>query len=190
MNDFKKQLDSIASNLDLLYSSTEAYIQEAIILLSTTLQARLPVLVCGNGGSAADAQHIAGEMVGKFLAQRKALNVRALSTDTSVITAWANDVSYDTVFARQVEAYAQVGGVLWVISTSGNSKNVLEAIAQARLEGMKVIGLTGANGGRMAALCDILIAVPSTHTPRIQEMHLMVYHYICEMVEKNFVSLN
>jgi D-sedoheptulose 7-phosphate isomerase len=187
MNNFKVQLNSIASNLDLLHTSTEVPIQEAIALLVHSLKGRLPVLVCGNGGSAADAQHIAGEMVGKFLAERKALNVRALSTDTSVITAWANDVSYDTVFARQVEAYAQPGGVLWAISTSGNSKNVLEAAKQARLEGMKVIGLTGEGGGAMATLCDIVIAVPAKHTPRIQEMHLMVYHYICEAVERNFV---
>ncbi len=188
MSNFKIQLDSVASSLDLLHASTETSIQEAIALLSHALKVRLPVLVCGNGGSAADAQHIAGEMVGKFLAERKALNVRALSTDTSVITAWANDVSYDTVFSRQVEAYGQPGGVLWAISTSGNSKNVIEAALQAKKQDMKVIGMTGEGGGALANLCDILIAAPSKYTPRIQEMHMMIYHHICEMIEKKFVK--
>lgn len=147
-----------------------------------------PVLVCGNGGSAADAQHIAGELVGKFLKERRALNVRALTTDTSVLTAWANDVAYDTVFERQVEAYGQPGGVLWAISTSGNSRNVLAAAAKARSLGLSVVAMTGSGGGKLGPLADILLSVPSTLTPRIQEMHIMLYHYICERIEAHFAS--
>lgn len=147
-----------------------------------------PVLVCGNGGSAADAQHIAGELVGKFLKERRALNVRALTTDTSVLTAWANDVAYDTVFERQVEAYGQPGGVLWAISTSGNSRNVLAAAAKARSLGLSVVAMTGSGGGKLGPLADVLLSVPSTLTPRIQEMHIMLYHYICERIEAHFAS--
>lgn len=147
-----------------------------------------PVLVCGNGGSAADAQHIAGELVGKFLKERRALNVRALTTDTSVLTAWANDVAYDTVFERQVEAYGQPGGVLWAISTSGNSRNVLTAAVKARSLGLSVVAMTGSGGGKLGPLADILLSVPSTLTPRIQEMHIMLYHYICERIEAHFAS--
>ena len=154
--------------------------------LSDALLAGKPVLVCGNGGSAADAQHIAGELVGRFLKERRALNVRALSTDTSVITAWANDIAYETVFSRQVEAYGQTGGVLWAISTSGNSANVLAAASTARKLQMSVIALSGEGGGQLAPLSDILLDVPSKLTPRIQEMHVMLYHYICEHIEARF----
>jgi D-sedoheptulose 7-phosphate isomerase len=143
-------------------------------------------LVCGNGGSAADSQHIAGELVGKFLKERRALNVRALSVDTSVITAWANDVSYDTVFARQVEAYGEPDAVLWVISTSGNSRNVVLAAKKAKELGMRVIALTGEGGGDLSQVADILLSAPSSLTPRIQEVHMMVYHYLCEQVEAQF----
>jgi D-sedoheptulose 7-phosphate isomerase len=109
--------------------------------------------------------------------------VRALSTDTSVITAWANDVAYDTVFSRQVEAYGAEGGALLAISTSGNSRNVVEAARQARRMGLAVVALTGAGGGALAEHASVLIDVPSRATPRVQEMHMMVYHFICEQVE-------
>lgn len=157
--------------------------QVAIGILSEALKARRPVLVCGNGGSSSDAMHIAGEMVGRFLRERQACNVIALSANTSVLTAWSNDYAYETVFARQVEAHGQAGGVLWGISTSGNSPNVLRALVTAREMGMKTIGLTGVGGGKMAALCDVLLDVPSGETPRIQEMHIVIYHFICEQVE-------
>ena len=168
------------------HDALQERLDRAASALGGALVAGKPVLVCGNGGSAADSQHIAGELVGKFLKERKALNVRALTVDTSVITAWANDVSYETVFARQVEAYGQSGGVLWGISTSGNSANVLRAAEEARRHGMTVLALTGQGGGKLAGLADILIAVPSKLTPRIQEMHAMLYHYICERVEAQF----
>lgn len=158
-------------------------VESAIGILSTTLMARRPVLVCGNGGSSSDAMHIAGELVGRFLRERPAYNVLALSANTSVLTAWSNDYAYEAVFSRQVEAHGQAGGVLWGISTSGNSPNVLHALGTARKMGMETIGLTGEGGGRMAEQCDVLLDVPSKETPRVQEMHIVLYHFICEQVE-------
>lgn len=142
-----------------------------------------PILVCGNGGSAADAMHITGELVGRFLRERKALNCICLSANPAILTAWSNDYEYDTVFARQVEAHAAEGGVIIGLSTSGNSANVVNAFAEARRAGMKTIGLTGEGGGRMAGVCDALIAVPSRSTPMIQQVHICLYHYLCEQVE-------
>lgn len=186
-NSFAHQIATLQGSLaQIPVDSIQAGLDAAVDALCHALSANKPVLVCGNGGSAADAQHISGELVGKFFKERRALNVRALSTDTSVITAWANDVTYDTVFARQVEAYGQPGGVLWAISTSGNSKNVLAAADQAKRLQMAVLAMSGEGGGRLASLADILLAVPSTVTPRIQEMHIMLYHYICECVEARF----
>ncbi len=175
--ELKKCIDSLVQN------EFEVKLNEAVHICVKALNNRLPILVCGNGGSAADAQHIAGELVGQFLKPREALNVRALNTDSSVITAWANDVGYDTVFSRQVEAYGAQGGVLIAISTSGNSKNVLNAAKVAKTIGMNVIGLTGNTGGDLLDHCRVCLNVPSKITPRIQEMHVMVYHYLCEMIE-------
>jgi len=184
---FSVQLENLRLSMARLSTpQLQARLDTAISMLYQALAGGKPVLACGNGGSAADSQHIAGELVGKFLVDRKALNVRALSTDTSVITAWANDVGYDTVFARQVEAYGQASGVLWAISTSGNSRNVILAAESARALGMGVLALTGEGGGKLAAVADVLIDVPSTFTPRVQEMHVMLYHYICEQIEIRF----
>lgn len=158
-------------------------VESAILILADALRARRPVLVCGNGGSSSDAMHIAGELVGRFLRERPAYNVMALSANTSVLTAWSNDYEYDTVFSRQVEAHGQAGGVLWGISTSGNSPNVLRALDVARELDMNTIGLTGVGGGQMAPCCDVLLDVPSADTPRIQEMHIVLYHFICEQLE-------
>lgn len=181
---FQKQVVDAQQSLTRLASDEfAAKVEAAARTCHLALSKGLPMLVCGNGGSAADAQHIAGELVGQFLKVRRALNVRALSTDTSVITAWANDIGYETVFSRQVEAYGAPGGVLLGISTSGNSRNVLEAARVARSLDMSVIGLTGESGGRLAELCDVALNVPATATPRIQEMHIMVYHFLCEAVE-------
>ena len=188
MDNFNQRLIEIKNILDL--SSTKSYsakIEQSIEVIITTLKKSLPVLVCGNGGSASDAQHIAGELVGKFLKERRALNVKALTTDTSVITAWANDESYDTIFSRQVEAYGQSGGVLWGISTSGNSRNVLNAVKTANNIGMDVISMTGDFQTELTSLSKININVPSKSTPRIQELHLIAYHYICEKVEESFL---
>ena len=188
MDNFNQRLNEIKNILD--FFSNESYflqIKQSIETITKTLKKSLPVLVCGNGGSAADAQHIAGELVGKFLKERRALNVKALTTDTSIITAWANDVSFDSIFSRQVEAYGQLGGVLWVISTSGNSTNVLNAVKVANDIGMNVISMTGDFQTELTSLSKINISVPSKSTHRIQELHLIAYHYICEKVEESFL---
>lgn len=140
-------------------------------------------LICGNGGSASDAIHIAGELVGRFLKERKAYNVIALPANAAVLTAWGNDYGYDTVFSRQVEAHGARGAVLLAISTSGNSPSILAAASQARAMDMTVIAMTGDTGGRLAPLADILLNVPSTSTPIIQQGHLCLYHHLCEVVE-------
>jgi len=142
-----------------------------------------PFLVCGNGGSASDAMHITGELVGRFLKERRAYRAICLSSNPSVLTAWANDYSYDEVFARQVEAYGEPGAVILGISTSGNSKNVMAAFEQARSMGMTVIAMTGEGGGAMGSLADHLLAVPSRSTPLIQQVHICLYHYLCATIE-------
>ncbi len=142
------------------------------------------MLACGNGGSAADAQHIVGELVGRFLAERRALRAICLSANVATLTALGNDYGFDRVFSRQVEAHGEAGGVLLALSTSGNSANVLAALETARGMGLITIGFTGEGGGRMAPLCDHLIAVPSRFTPVIQQVHLCLYHHFCAAVEQ------
>jgi D-sedoheptulose 7-phosphate isomerase len=166
----------------------EASIKAAIDSCSATLERRLPMLVCGNGGSASDAMHITGELVGRFLKERRALNAICLSSNPAVLTAWSNDYTFDTVFARQVEAYGVEGGVVLGLSTSGNSANVIRAFEAAKGLGMTTIGLTGEGGGRMKALCDHLIAVPSRSTPMIQQAHLCLYHYLCAGIERRLAG--
>ena len=141
------------------------------------------LLLAGNGGSAADAQHIAGELVNRFRFDRPALPAVALTTDTSVLTAIGNDSDFDQVFARQIEALGVAGDVFIGISTSGNSPNILKALQACRKKGMIGIGLTGQAGGKMKALCDYCIRVPSSDTPRIQEAHILVAHILCGLVE-------
>jgi D-sedoheptulose 7-phosphate isomerase len=147
-----------------------------------------PLLVCGNGGSASDAEHITGELVGRFLLKRRALKAICLSSNPAVLTAWANDHSYDTVFSRQVEAYGEPGAVILGISTSGNSRNVIEAFRTARDTGMITIALTGESGGQLAAWSDYLFAVPSKSTPLIQQVHICLYHYLCEAIERRIAD--
>jgi len=142
------------------------------------------VLLCGNGGSAADAQHIAAEFSGKFYFDREPLFAEALHTNTSFLTSVANDFSYDEVFARAVKAMGRKGDILIGISTSGNSLNVTKAIEMANKMKMVSIGLSGKTGGKMGDICKYLIKVPSTDTPRIQESHILIGHIICEIVEK------
>lgn len=141
------------------------------------------LLVCGNGGSAADALHITGELVARFLRDRRALRAICLSDNVSVLTAWSNDCGFETVFARQVEAYGEPGAVLLGISTSGASRNVLAAFGQARRMGMKTIALTGEGGAPLAPQVDYLLAVPSRCTPLIQQAHVCLYHYLCARIE-------
>ncbi|MBN1823088.1 MAG: D-sedoheptulose 7-phosphate isomerase [Endomicrobiales bacterium] len=142
------------------------------------------VLLCGNGGSAADSQHFAAELVSRFEKERKALAAVALTTDTSIITAIANDYAYDRVFARQVEALGQKGDVFIAISTSGGSAAVIKAAEQAKAAGIRVIGFTGEKGARLREKCDICFIAPSAVTARIQECHGLVIHIICSLVEE------
>lgn len=141
------------------------------------------LLFCGNGGSAADAQHMAGEFVNRFLLERPPLPAVALTTDTSVLTAIGNDYGFDQVFEKQVQALAQPGDVLMAISTSGNSDNIVRALKAARDKGVTTIGLSGNSGGEMAPWCDMTLLVPSRHTPLIQEVHLAVEHLLCQLVD-------
>lgn len=141
-------------------------------------------LIAGNGGSAADAQHIAGEFVSKFYFDRPGLPSLALTTDSSIMTAIGNDYGYDRLFARQLEANAVEGDMFIAISTSGNSPNILEALKVAREMKLVAVGLTGENGGKMAEMCDYCVKIPSPETPRIQESHILVGHIICSAVEE------
>ena len=142
------------------------------------------LLIAGNGGSAADAQHIAGELVSKFYFDRPALSAIALTTDTSIITAIGNDYGYEKLFSRQIEANGVKGDAFLGISTSGNSKNIIEGLKVAKEKGLLTIGLTGENGGKMKELCDYCICVPSNETPRIQEAHILVGHILCSIIEE------
>ena len=144
------------------------------------------VILCGNGGSAADAQHFSAELLGRFVKERRALAAIALTTDTSTLTAIANDYSYNYVFERQVEALANRGDIFFGISTSGNSENVLNAAIKAKKLGCKCFGFLGGDGGSMLESCDLTFIVPSKNTARIQEIHLIGYHVICELVDLNF----
>jgi len=167
-----------------LQSWSEELLAEAIETITRALQSGKPMLVCGNGGSAADAMHLTSELVGRFLLERQALNVICLASNAAVLTSCANDNGFETVFSRQVEAYGTPGGVLVGISTSGNSKNVVAAFEQARALDMKTIALTGEGGGRLSLLSDYLFAVPSRSTPLIQQVHLCLYHYLCQTIER------
>jgi D-sedoheptulose 7-phosphate isomerase len=161
----------------------QGVMDRAIDSVCEALSAGKPFLVCGNGGSASDAMHITGELVGRFLKERRPYRAICLSSNPSVITAWANDYAYDEIFSRQVEAYGEPGAVVLGLSTSGNSRNVIAAFEQARKMQMTVIAMTGEGGGAMAPLADHLLAAPSRSTPLIQQTHICLYHYLCASVE-------
>ncbi len=158
-------------------------VEDTAAIIKKALADGHKVLFCGNGGSAADSQHLAAEFVGRFQKERQGIAGIALTVDTSILTAVANDYGYERVFSRQVEALGQPGDVLVGLSTSGNSKNVLAAIAEAKVKGMKCIGMTAEGGGKMKDECDICIAVPCPVTARAQEMHILIGHIICELVD-------
>lgn len=164
--------------------SFQEKMEKTIEYITSSIENGGKVLICGNGGSAADAQHIAAEFVGRFVMERKGFPAIALTTDTSNLTAIANDYSYDDVFRRQVEALGNKGDILIGISTSGNSENVIRAIEEAKNKGMIVIGLTGKTGGKMKEICDVPFVFEIKDTARIQELHMMTYHLICEFSEK------
>jgi len=159
-------------------------VEQSIALIVNALQNGNKILFCGNGGSAADAQHLAAELSGRFYFDRPPLAAEALHCNTSYLTAVANDYGYEEVFARIVKGIGKKGDVLIGLSTSGNSQNIIKALKQAKQQEMKVIAFTGATGGEMKALADILLNAPSTDTPRIQEAHITIGHIICEQVEK------
>lgn len=189
MSDWQTYLRESITVLDELKGRLDpARLESAIVTITAALSTNKPLLVCGNGGSAADSMHIAGELVGRYLKERRALKVIALAADSAVITAWGNDYSYEQVFARQVEAYGEPGGVLLAISTSGKSKNVIAAAVAARAKGMKIIAMTGKGGGPLGQAADILLDVPSAATPLIQQAHLCLYHFICAEVEERIAG--
>ena len=181
-----RSLHEHQSVISALLSEGPETIRQAGMEIYQALSHHHKVLLCGNGGSASDAQHIAAEFVGRFEDERRAWPAIALTTDTSALTALANDYGYERIFARQVDALATTGDVLVCISTSGNSENVLAAAMAARERGCRTIGLTGANGKRLASLCDVTVLVPSTRTARIQEAHITIGHIWCEMVDVLF----
>jgi D-sedoheptulose 7-phosphate isomerase len=165
-------------------------IERAAALVTECLSSGGQLLLCGNGGSAADAQHIAAEFLGRFLRERRPLPAIALHTNTSAVTAIGNDYGFDEVFARQILAYARPGDVLLAISTSAESPNVLRAAHAARESGVRVIGLTGPEGGSLGPLCDVCLAVQASGTPRVQEGHILIGHLLCEIVEDALCSEN
>lgn len=166
--------------LDAIAAATDACVK--------AFRQKSKVLFCGNGGSAADAQHLAAELSGRFYFDRPPLFAEALHVNSSFTTAVSNDYGYDYVFARMVEAVGREGDILFALSTSGNSPNVLRAIEAARECGMSIIGMTGQSGGKMRERCDILLNAPSSDTPRIQECHMLMGHIICELVEKTLFT--
>jgi D-sedoheptulose 7-phosphate isomerase len=158
-------------------------VEQAAVLCSEALRSGNKILLAGNGGSAADAQHIAGELVNRFGQERRGLAAISLTTDTSVLTSISNDYGFNRIIARQVEALGRKGDILIAISTSGTSENILNGVAEAAKTGIRSIGLTGRSGGSLKGSCDLLLNVPSEETPRIQEAHIMIGHIICSVIE-------
>lgn len=188
MTDIKEIIEkSIAVKVSLLNDSN---LLTAIELCADKINDALKnghkILFCGNGGSAADAQHLAAEFSGRFYQDRKALPAEALHVNTSYLTAVANDYSFDVVYSRLIDGIGNEGDILVGISTSGNSKNILNALEMANSKGMLTIAMTGESGGQMKNVCDILLNVPSNDTPRIQESHILIGHIICQLVEEKY----
>ena len=181
-------IESIQVKKDILTSNKLLeLIEEASLIIINAYKSGKKVLLAGNGGSAADAQHIAAELVSKFYKNRPALNAIALTTNTSILTAVGNDYSHEHIFARQIEAYGNEGDIYITISTSGNSKNIIKSIKKAKEKGLKIIGLTGMKACDMDNLCDLTIKVPSEKTPKIQEAHIMIGHIISGLVEERLL---
>ena len=183
--DIRRLFAESARARDVFLEENADALARAVELVGDALAAERKVLLFGNGGSAADAQHIAAEFVGRFARERRALPALALTTDTSALTAIANDYGYEHVFARQVHALGVAGDVALAISTSGRSPNVLRAVETCRERGVRTIGLTGGDGGPLATMVDVSLRVSaSTHSARIQETHILVGHVICELVDR------
>ena len=186
INTIKEEFSSHLEIINNVIGSMEQDIEKASEIIVDALKNGNKVLLCGNGGSAADAQHIAAELTGRYKTERRGLPGIALTTDTSALTAIGNDYGYDRVFDRQVESLANNGDVIIGISTSGNSKNVISALKLGQELGCKTVGLTGRDGGAMNDVCNINLIVPSNNTPRIQEMHILFGHTICQIIDNNF----
>ena len=180
----KKELNEHLTTLDATMKSIGSSLEVAANICIDSLKQGGKILIFGNGGSAADAQHIAAELVGRYKLERKGLSAIALSTDTSSLTAIANDYGYEHVFSRQIEALANPEDAAIGISTSGNSSNVINALQLAKNIGCKSIGLTGKSGGDMNKLCDVNLVIPAKDTARIQEMHILLGHIICHLIEQ------
>lgn len=163
-------------------------VSSAVDMIYSSLAVGGQLLICGNGGSAADAQHLAAELTGRFLRERQPFRALALHVNTSSLTAIGNDYGYEFVFARELSAHSRPGDVFLAITTSGNSLNILRAIEAARKSKVTVIGLTGESGGKMRSLCDLCLCIPSKSTARIQEMHITIGHAICELLEERLTA--
>ena len=182
----EKELEAHQKVLEQTIAGLQHFIYTAGVIVTEALEAGNKVLLCGNGGSAADAQHIAAELTGRFKIERRPLPAIALTTDTSALTAIGNDYGFDQIFSRQVAALAKGGDVLVGISTSGNSPNVIYAMETAKNFGCKTIGLSGKGGGEMSNVCDLNIIVSSDDTARIQEMHILIGHILCQLVDNEY----
>ncbi|HSS19408.1 MAG TPA: D-sedoheptulose 7-phosphate isomerase [Pyrinomonadaceae bacterium] len=183
-NPLRQSLEEHLAAIQALLDSKVEDIEAAGRVIWEALSSGKKILLCGNGGSAADAQHIAAELVGRYEQQRRAFPAIALTTDTSALTAVSNDFGYEGVFARQVEALGAAGDVLIAISTSGKSPSVIKAAEQARALGCKTIALTGCSGEPLSSHCDLVVLVPSNRTSRVQEAHITIGHLWCEMVDR------
>ena len=185
IEEIRNQLQDHVEAIQRVAESMAPDIERCCTLLISALRKGNKLLIMGNGGSAADAQHMAAEFVGRFLLERKALPAIALTTDTSILTAVGNDYGFDEIFKRQVEALARPGDVVIGISTSGHSNNVFHALTSANEIGCKTIGLLGREGGNIAGIVDVNLTVPVQETPRIQEAHVTIIHILCDLVERN-----
>ncbi|BAQ65324.1 SIS domain-containing protein [Geminocystis sp. NIES-3709] len=176
----QERLKSLQEALDQKYCRS---IDQVSKVVASHFQSGHTLLICGNGGSAADAQHIAAEFVGRFQIDRPGLPAIALGTNPATLTAWSNDHEFETIFARQVQCFGKAGDILWALSTSGRSRNIILALKAAKEKGMITIGMAGNDGGMMNSLIDYPLFVKEKHTPYVQEIHLITYHRICEQVE-------
>lgn len=190
--DIRKQIiETIETHKKMTAEFEKSGIEKVVSIaeaITKALEQNGTVYLCGNGGSAADAQHIAGELVGRFSRERKALAAVALSTDTSIITSIANDYAYENVFARQVEALVREGDILWAFSTSGTSANVIAAAQLAKQKGVLVIAFTGTNNSKLEQIADVCFCADADSTARSQEIHQLAYHIICDLVECSFAN--
>ena len=183
--EFKEYLDECSHNIDNMKSNLYLAIEKSINYIKNSINSGGKIIFFGNGGSASDSQHLCAEFVGRYKKDRSPLAAISLNTDTSILTAVANDMGYEKVFERQVEALAKKEDVIFAISTSGSSKNVINAVVAGKKKGIKIIALTGKKDSELSNLSDVSIKVPSDKVNHIQEMHIIIGHFICEIIEKN-----